>query len=697
MIRLGVQLGSAYTPGSRWRHIVGIVGGFVAVWCGLVTVSLLYLNSTEGQREFERTGVIAETSADTIVDVLQRFDNIDGEQFSVNWLAPTPQTNEVGEFMPGVTSLPAVGSFLVSPALDRLLASSDASRYDQRQVLPESAVRSGEELIAFATLPESERASVVDDLIPIGGFGAQPNTVGSFSFGIVDANSQTTVLLGAASFLILPGIALLLVAATANSPVLIARLGVLDWLGANRRRRSVLIASETVVGVAPGIILGVVTWSWWATRAERLSLVDTAVFQGDLKSPWIIVLAIAAATLLAAVLLAVLNLIGRKSTTLDGPRPTRVLRRSKWMLPVGVVGIGLLVTGATAERFGPRLYVGMFLTILALPSMTRTLTAALGAAVADIDRPTALLAGRRASRGSERSARLMSALGMFVFVGMLVVGFRAASSTDDPPPRDGQYESLTVQTNLTDGQVASIVANLPAETQTIPLRQGVDGELVAHYQCLSDRACLDTPRLAAIIGVPPELLTVTDTPQDADQDSDLLLVGPRTDQFTGAAKDAIVRAVPSAAFFDESDLLKKSSPLDQWLTAGLTALAVVAAAAFGFGIIDRYVADQKQATALTVIGLSPKRVASIETTQFALSYVATAGLSAVIGTLAVVALAATGSTNLPVQGLVTILIVVAAILAASTLAVWALVSRAATTSIDQRPASRRWGSTPTAA
>ncbi|HEY0636516.1 MAG TPA: FtsX-like permease family protein, partial [Pseudonocardiaceae bacterium] len=303
-----------------------------------------------------RAAVPADDAAGAPLLVERRPVYFRGEQVRTYVVRPEPGA----PIPPGLTAWPADGQMVVSPALERLLASADGELLAPRLpwavagTVGDAGLVSPGELLAYAV------ADVSADAEPAAGWGTGPG----------DGPPIELVLLAlAGSVVVLIPVVVLVAAATrVAAAVRERRLAALRLIGADAGQARRLASGEALVGAVGGVLVGLVLFLIGRGYAAQVSLLGLTVFPSDLtpgRVPFaLIVLAVPAIAVLAAVV-ALRHVVAQPLGLARRSAPPR--RRLWWRLVPLIVGLGLLASQAGEFAGNPgALTIGLVLGGLAL-------------------------------------------------------------------------------------------------------------------------------------------------------------------------------------------------------------------------------------------------------------------------------------------------------------------------------------------
>ena len=284
-----------------WRRIAVPLAAAVFTLLVLAGSSIVVMAQRETERVERRTALLASQPSSSDLVIMPRHDEWRGDQYPVFWMKPAGRAAPV--LPPGMDHLPKPGQAVVSPALDRLAlrAPALAARYPDRIVLSPEGAQSGDELLAYARVPEGRNLSgrLAQDFTGYGqavrvrAFGSPSGA--DFVHPIIELFSEAVSVpvatKGVLGFLVLPGLLVLAVGLTTTSGACDRRFEALRRDGATEWRLAAVAVLETLLLAAPGLVGVTVLWGVISPRLESVPFVGHDVFRGDLVLTWWLLLA----------------------------------------------------------------------------------------------------------------------------------------------------------------------------------------------------------------------------------------------------------------------------------------------------------------------------------------------------------------------------------------------------------------------
>jgi predicted lysophospholipase L1 biosynthesis ABC-type transport system permease subunit len=545
------------------------------------------------------------------------------------------------------------------------------------QIAPEG-LESADELLMYRPVPPSTDLSAHPFAVRVRAFGEPspaPDGFGVSATGHRFAVTPRNLRPAAIGLLVIPGLALMVVAVGAASGVRDHRFGVLRALGAPRAALVRLSMLEVLFLALPGTLLGAGLWrlAVWVTRYAQhpLPLVDRHPLPGDLAVPvsWLAptVVALALAPSLAAGVSGWVR-YGRPARSVR-PEATAVTI-SPWRLaPVGLLafGVGLrLAVGGTAGGFAFAL--AALATLASLPLLLPQVVRPVGALLRRVPTVPTLLAGRGIEWDAIRSSRPVLSIGILVAIALGVVGVRAIILTEAPQATAPTWTetSAVLINHWSQDEPAELAAMAEALPGTLVVRAANPETTIrlaatcAQLQPYFPQASCDPadPRaLPETISIPlsralyrgPELPVVLVDAEAIETNSFLAVIGtgeygPFVEDVRSAARRLLLRANIND---NTSEIEEPASLL--WLVAGFGVAVVVLALGALVAAVDRFLAVRTQRAHLLHIGLVPRQLGQIDALQFLTVLLTAISLGAALGILAVTQLVTmTADANTPV-------------------------------------------------
>jgi hypothetical protein len=262
---------------------------------------------------------------------------------------------------PGLASYPAVGELIASPALQRLLADGDpraTERFPQRIVgtIDRAGLVAPDELRAYVGVADTSTHAAWHRVT---GFGPAEN-----SYRELPDRSKPAAGLLFTLFVLLPFAAFLATCARLSAAVRDRRLTALRLLGITARQAALVNAVETGVVTSGGALLGGALFAVLAANSEGWHIGRLHWHAADIAVSWPLAALVFIATVVFAMLVAVLASRPARLSPLRAHRDRPARRPSRWRAtPLGG-GLLLLTAAVLAKPPGDN---RMLLALPALP------------------------------------------------------------------------------------------------------------------------------------------------------------------------------------------------------------------------------------------------------------------------------------------------------------------------------------------
>lgn len=119
--RIALGMARSHAAEHRWRRLAIPIASVFFMVCLLSTFSLLKMQAQEEARLANRAATLATSPAETDLLTNTTFEDAGDKQTVIIWLEPAGTAAPV--LPPGLGTLPESGTFVVSPALARLIES----------------------------------------------------------------------------------------------------------------------------------------------------------------------------------------------------------------------------------------------------------------------------------------------------------------------------------------------------------------------------------------------------------------------------------------------------------------------------------------------------------------------------------------------------------------------------------------------
>ena len=632
---------------ARVRSVVLLLAAALVTVVAGVATSAALMSSRVNERAAAR--VFQPASETETVDLSRAtlYDSFRGEQlFIYFWRIETD-----GVVIPGLPADPPIGTWFVSPELNRRIDSAPEleTRFPDAVEIAPAGIGAGDELLAYRIV--GEEMELNERLV---------NRPGSDWIGLNAPVSGLIVGLAGAGLILVLGVGFLRAALGPIGVGLERRLALLEAMGATRSSLRKLTALTTAFAVIPGVGLGALFWYLLAPKLESVPIVGEVTLRGDLSLPSWLMVGIAASVVGLSLVLSV-----RVSRAHTGSRPTsRIPRSTRWwrLLPLlASTSLIFYAKSATGDTAGLRLVSGLLAAALTITFALPVLINLLGRIIASGSSMNRLLIGRRLSwNATTSSLALMALASMAVLVPTAGSHVAAGSEEESPSPPPAAVETTTIWGPFDTETIAALEAqsggvfveiyseevapNLaPLQTwvgdceklrKVVELSQCGSEGIVVGSAAEPDFAHLDAGALS-----PPEGSTF----------DSYFLVAPIGSSAENVVRDYVANADQAGfAVASPADRVVKNSRNTRWIIGGIKLAVTGAFVALLMSVITN--ASQAAGTRVRLVGIGAghsllRRLAGVES----MILVAVAGLTGTaIGTIGAILYAAiegTVSTN----------------------------------------------------
>lgn len=381
---------------------------------------------------------------------------------------------------PGLRRWPAPGEALLSPELARAGADEAIkSRYGRYAgTIDDAGLASPAERLAYirpATPPEGKQR---ERWMRVAGFG---NPYGGLGGEALTAKPLSMVLLAVGALMLVPALALAVIAARVGSQPRDRRSSLLHALGGSWRHRALVATGEALVPVTVGAVLGATPLLAAFTAKIRLPFTDYILAPADMRAVWPLMAGVLIAVPVAAVVVVVL--LHRIPQPDRQVRPRSFTERVPRWRQFGCLAAAALVVASpyVRGRIGLVMFVAGTVGLWAsVPSVGGAVSRRLGNACAAIGRrrgnPGLLVGGRWTATHPGVVVRLATA--MVIGLGLLAhlqlwtsrAGdmAREASATNK---RIGTSVLVVQASSLTFDQIRDFTGRLPADSKVVTIRR----------------------------------------------------------------------------------------------------------------------------------------------------------------------------------------------------------------------------------
>jgi hypothetical protein len=495
VIRLGLRL--TLRGGREAATRLVVIAAAVALGVALLLATLAGIRAVDAQNTRNAwletgahggAGSPVPTAADPLWWRLSE-DEFDGQLIGRIDVAATGPDSPVP---PGLAALPAPGTFVASPALARLLATTSGpelrDRYPGRQagVMGEAGLPSPDSLIVvvgrsvgeLSADPHAARVTSISRTPP-DSCNDPCSAVG------IDANGMDLILSVVAAALVFPVLVFIGTSTRLAAARREQRFAALRLVGATPRQVSVISTVESAAAAVVGLAAGFGLYAVLRPVLAHVSLTGARFFPDDVALSLLDVLLVAIGVPVAAAVAARLALRRVVVSPLGASRRTTPPPPRAWRLIPLLAGLAELtwfvVVGrpATTNQQIQAYLAGILVTMAGLVLAGPWLAVA-GARllVRRADRPAALIAGRRLADDPRGGFRAVSGLVLALFVTSVAVGLITTISAyaGGRNPTAADRATLVADLSVITSHGGSVVASHPGAVP-VGLPPSVRGDL----------------------------------------------------------------------------------------------------------------------------------------------------------------------------------------------------------------------------
>ncbi|MFJ1580381.1 ABC transporter permease [Streptomyces sp. NPDC088182] len=402
----------------------------------LVAVHAVYAGKEE--RRTARTPVAPDRAREHVANAtawLVGSDSLDGERrFSVVYLAPHKGD---APLPPGLDRWPGPGEAALSPALRKAGVGEDIDRRYGKLAgtIGERGLDEPSEWLAYVRPRDGLSAQRPTDIVT--GFGPTAGHVSAAlepGSGRLDDKPESMFQTAVIGMLVVPAVALLVVAARTGAHSRDRRTALIAALGGRRLDRALVATGEAVFPAVLGAVVGAAAVAAAVLHDIRIPYTDYILSSSHLRHyGWAAALAPLTAFLIILMTTVVADFAPRRGASGTRPRSTSPhtwLPRLAVLCPIAII---LAVRGP--DFFAPdsvsrtlASWAGIAGTILTLPAAIATLTAKAGNLLTRRGRahglPGTLVAGRRTSTHPGATARLVTGVSIALIVLMQAIAWQ---------------------------------------------------------------------------------------------------------------------------------------------------------------------------------------------------------------------------------------------------------------------------------
>ncbi len=500
MIRLGLRL--TFQSGREAALRVFVTAAAVALGVGLLLMVLAGVNGLHAQTD---RGAWLDTSTQTPASTsgsspsnplwwLVTVDEFENQAIDRVDVAATGPTSPVP---PGISHLPGPGEYFVSPALQRLLASTPsdqlADRFPGRRVgtIGATALPSPNSLIIVIG-HEPRRLSPLPGAIQVRGLQQTPSSCFNCQSGTGSGPVLQWILVGGAVALLLPVIILIATASRLSAARREERFAAMRLVGATPHQISVISAVEAAVAAVVGVAIGFALFFVFRPLLYHVPFTGAPLAPGDLSLQLTDVALVVLGVPIAAVVSARIALRRVQISPLGVSRRVSSTAPRVFRLIPLLAGMAMLAYFDVAGKPGSNgsqlleLLVGFVLLVVGLvlagPWFT---TAGSRLMTKRANRPATLIAGRRLLDNPRAAFRFISGLVLALFITSAVIGalssIAAASSPGGGSAGKSTLADLFCSFSSTSCPPSTEVPSVPAHVlASLRATPGVRGVTVIH-------------------------------------------------------------------------------------------------------------------------------------------------------------------------------------------------------------------------
>ncbi|KAB8165179.1 FtsX-like permease family protein [Streptomyces sp. 3MP-14] len=341
-LRLGFRLAVSGGAAAWMRTALSTLGVGLGVVVLLLAASVTSVTEARSDRADARYAAPAEVEpADDTFLLSEIQTEYRGDWISGRLIQPDAGRETVAEPPPGLDAFPAPGEMVVSPALARLLDSSDGALLADRLDYRRAGTIGDEGLVGSQDLDfyvGADDLTLGDDVFRAEGFGGMPASQERLPPALV------LLVLVICVVLLMPVPVFVTTAVRFGGERRDRRLAALRLIGADRAATRRIAVGESLVGAGLGIVLGGLLFLLVRQLLAGISVRGTSAFAADIvPSPPLTVLALLAVPLLTVAV----TLLALRSVAVE---PLGVVRKSQdrprrlgWRLVPALLGVALLV------------------------------------------------------------------------------------------------------------------------------------------------------------------------------------------------------------------------------------------------------------------------------------------------------------------------------------------------------------------
>lgn len=677
--RVARALALSRDPRQRWRQLSLVTTGAIAAFVVLLGAALIssgHLSSAHLQARKPVLAASVEEATALWSDTMPILPGGVG-QVPVHWIEPLEgHESDPSLIPPGLDQLPAPGTMVISPGLDRVgitatdlgLEVSDAGQ-GEHGLIGDAGLASRSEGFAIARPPEGQHLDRAR-AIPVTGYaGGTEAPRYPWTETSLDTLTSDAAWTGAAALLWFPAGLMLLGASRNLSDTLRSRGEYLWQQGVPRRAIRTLAGIEAGVLTTIGSALGAIVFTVTMWRAVSYPLVDTVLLPGhQLSAPLIPLLALVI-PLFAGIAAATAPLHReRRGSRRSVPGLLRVVPLVAGLLAMlAATPVATVLTGRRDADLGFMILLGGGLaTMIGIPLALPAIAAIVSGRLSSIGRPSLWLACRRVALGAGRLARTGALVGVMVFLVNSEVALYEGTRTSDLPTAVEGGDRKVWSVGAEDSPAtftADVIARAQeaggqAVLQSDPARFPTCQEAAQFFGvAVTETGCENSTPSGRLAGLTIQIAEGA-APADTTSVDTVLVSGPlswsETDVLALTAGSTAAQSILISG--PDDDFLH---PGAAWARAGLAAAALILLVGLLRAVGDRAVESARDQAMLGRAGLTPHEASSTSLQATMLPIV----LAIPIGLLAAVLFALEGAasgytiTNLTLMSVVTAAII----------------------------------------
>ena len=499
-----------------------------------------------------------------------------------------------------------------------------------------------------------------------------PSVVTAFNAGSVNPTGHglslhgpiawNQILVAAAGLILVPSVLLLLLGMSSASPLRDQRFRLLGQLGVSRRWLFGLAVVETAIAAIPIAVATILVWWLVSLKLDVVPILGKEVFAGDMAlQPWqaaLILTGLLALIAISAAVQATLPTLFGAWRRFRGQRIGGIVIGIARVVPLLIALVLSLQVATNESEAGVVAYLlGVAITLAVMPAVVTQLGGPLGRTLSASSRLDVQLAGSRLRHHPVAAMRPFVALASIVVIlltTLAIIAFMTervifVDHTASPS------SAVVLSTVPAEQTAAALQAALP-DTLILPIStrsESVPGASFGVEYPVVGASCelvgtfLDIDRATCTTSDPPTLALFGSTFYDRhgqfDQALDvdgadgsrLMVISHRSmEQIDSDVRAALpVADHPGLRVRTPESFVIKSPPMVPWVQRGMLFFVGLAGVAIIATLVDQMVGRAGDRRMLTVLGATPRNVASVELISFGIPYLAAITAGLVVGIL----------------------------------------------------------------